>query len=1472
MSENIKNSAITAAGYIYQTRQGLKVLCDWLDAPSRYSRVKFECDVEKEAPQGLDDIVIERTDGFLDLQQVKFTPDPDRHFLCWDWLLDKSGKTSRSRSMIKKWFDAYNKLEPDRIGDISLITNRRPDAEIEGCLATGKICFSKIHEPNRSKVISELGSVESCEAFFDQLRIRHSDKSYETLEYEIDARLKAHGSSEGIVTLKSVAINWATQKNSPHPDGWITLPEIRTILRASPVAPLPEDFIVPNGYQVPDEIFHHSFASTVINSVGKTIVLSGPPGRGKSTYLSYLFDELTNENVPMVRHHYYLSTTERGRDRINSYIVEESIKAQIEQFYSEVTIPSRGLRALLEACASHYKKINKPFVVILDGLDHVWRTNAKDKQPLDDLFSQIIPCPDNMILLIGTQPVDDAQLPTDLLISAPKSSWYTLPAMSENAVFGYLHKMVKEGKLSTSSEDQRIANEQLQEASSALLVRTKGHPLHVIYAASELIQNGGQLTSWDVERLKGDLSQDVEFYYCSLWMSLSESLKDVLRLICAFPFFWPKTAFVEIAEKSRAAVPEVGNVEHLLYASGAGFKAFHESLAVFVRTTENYEDCIQKLMPFVADWLDHEAPNSLRVNWLWTVQARLGNPSNFISGLTRDWIMQRLEEGFSESLFDTLLSDSLIAALDTAKFADAYRLAHLKDRMVGGSEFQMQSSDKAWLTSFTWTLSTEESVIREAFATRHEADVLELAALGLALLSRGELFDAEKCGEELFRRLHGISRFTNRYSSSSGSDEYQFIFSALAQLNAIGMTTESLTSLVNKNHQTIWLPRVQLLIEGGELDELMTVTGALVNGENKKLMSDACIRSSAFAGACIAERDDFSSLFQTPLVASVEAAATRLSNPLNISIPLKWQGADYYAQKEDLAALIHHWFFSSVHLEISMALDGQTDFEYVPAPLFKGRENITALLNTLTSIASKVAQHWLSGRSVLFHELYEMFEPIELHTFRQNYQQRSATEDFRRSLHRVACDIHLVSILLNETDIALLSEESIRKAIECNWFDEVSFREQYSDNSLVKMTNEAASVFIQSQYSTWKVEVQEETSVHLMMPLQLCSIAIKHNLISQARELCIQTWELTTGYSHRKDPTLSNTISAIGYLVDSAPKEALQLLSQISPQIHNVLDYTDGKGTRHVLEATDELLAELSPAALIVKFNEHTEMGQWSQAENSLRAYVAQVVKDGWSLDSLMRTGLHAEIHQLLEEQAQGGCANAVELLSTLDNHSGWDIGFLCREEYSSGISESGTYEGDPTAFEPEQFDSLLESFSGSYEQRQKFVQDWYDYWDQNGQGRRLLDVLDKKLLNDEERHSGLSYLYESAFHTRRKLSGKKVAWKYLVRAQILNGGWFWFEGEKNTLNRLDLIAKFYPEDGDKFVAETTYSMLSDPGESRIAPNDAMVYFYVKQGRIEEGIYFAQAMVDSVIDDTRTLPLKQPRWGLDLSLTTSLEE
>ncbi|NEM89541.1 hypothetical protein G3V95_29845, partial [Escherichia coli] len=102
MSEEIKNTAITAAGYVYQNRQGLKLLCDWLDAPTRYTRVKFECDDEAVAPTGLDDIVAERPNHLVDLQQVKYTPNPAEHPLNWAWMLERTGKTARSRSMLRK--------------------------------------------------------------------------------------------------------------------------------------------------------------------------------------------------------------------------------------------------------------------------------------------------------------------------------------------------------------------------------------------------------------------------------------------------------------------------------------------------------------------------------------------------------------------------------------------------------------------------------------------------------------------------------------------------------------------------------------------------------------------------------------------------------------------------------------------------------------------------------------------------------------------------------------------------------------------------------------------------------------------------------------------------------------------------------------------------------------------------------------------------------------------------------------------------------------------------------------------------------------------------------------------------------------------------------------------------------------------------------------------------------------------------
>jgi hypothetical protein len=287
---------------------------------------------------------------------------------------------------------------------------------------------------------------------------------------------------------------------------------------------------------------------------------------------------------------------------------------------------------------------------------------------------------------------------------------------------------------------------------------------------------------------------------------------------------------------------------------------------------------------------------------------------------------------------------------------------------------------------------------------------------------------------------------------------------------------------------------------------------------------------------------------------------------------------------------------------------------------------------------------------------------------------------------------------------------------------------------------------------------------------------------------------------------------------------------------------------------------------LVIKYAEHTDAGDWSLAEDSLEAYVEQGVNDAWPLDALMRTGVEGETRDALVRLARSGNPRAVEALQTLEGHNGWEMGLLQKESRESSSVDSKPYAGDVKTFEPEKLQALLGDLSESYGERDQRLRDWYQHWEAAGHAKRLLDALDGPLLSEAGRQRDVLVLSDLAFDTRRKLSGVKAAWKYLVNAQIHRGGWIghFAEGPEKTRARLDLVARYYPGHCDEFVTATAYSMFRDPPE-RLAPGEPMVYFYVQQGRIREAVEFAEAMVDCVIGDTRTLPLTPPLWAAELA-------
>lgn len=1459
MSAVIKTSAIPLAGYVYQTLQGVDLLCDWLDAPTRYVRVRFECDDDEVAPQGLDDVVAERQDGRVDVTQVKFTPSPEKYSFDWDWLLTKPGKAGgTSRTLLRKWFDALAAIDPKRLGEVCLITNRAPDLAMETCLAGGAyIDYKKAPADVQAKVEADLSGEANALRLFQELKVRHSDKGYSSLEYHVTSRLRKHSMIEGIETLKNRAVQWAIQKKLPAPEGWITFEILQSTLRLIAPEPLPEDFVIPTGYNVPDTGFHAHFMREIRSLPNCPIVLTGPPGRGKSTYLSVVCETLGKLGVPFIRHHYYLSATDRTMDRYTSYAVEEALLAQIQKFHTSVEASDRSLARALVECAAMYKADGKPFVVLIDGLDHVWRTQGFDKRPLDQLFDQLLPSPENLVLVVGTQPVDDAQLPNRLLTASPRATWHELPAMSADSVLHYLHRQVEQGRLTVNGKSP-YDEQELQAAAAELHSRSGGHPLHVIYATEELVRTGSDLSKWSVERLSGDLSRDATTYYASLWYRLSASQRNVLRLICGFPFFWPKAAFAQLAALAGTAAPDVGAVEHLLYTSPAGLRAFHESLIVFIKQTENFQTELERLTGHVEAWLSSTAPDALRVNWLWAVRAQQGKPEELIDGLQRDWVVRRLQEGYPTELFEELLANAEEQAVQRIRYADAYRLRHLKTRLLNSLSYQLMEEDAARLRACTWTLAPDDGVIDEAYASRHERSVAELAALGTALMGRGRDRDGKICGHEVLRRARGESRFSVRNDSRAKA---LYFSKSLALLRTLDEPIAETAKWIDQRWEGMGCKVFETYVDRGELRRLVQIAIELKNPICRALACESAFRAAALAGVDLCAWAEFGALRCGALVGCLSALTARGEATWLRSTDLQWHEGGYEESRAALCDLSHDWFFGAAHVKLAASVPTSL----LKAPFFQRRENISEYLDALGQLGWCVAKSWKAGTPVKFSHLYEAFGAVKPFRYYSSYDLSSSAEDFRRTLHRIAIDIHLLSIRFGAP--ASVDVGDLNHAMEQAWFDADAFREQYVSGLTKVLSDEAAGSFIRLQMAGFDANVKEETGVRMMAMLELCEMAIRHQLTDLAADLCRRTWELALGYAQRKDPALSELMNALEYLAPLAPDDARRLLAEVAPQIHNVLSYTDGKGTRHILFDADRLLARLHRQALVEKYREHTENGDWYHAENSLEAFLTTLPAESEFATAVLRTGVHPNAVDALRKAAEGGDALAARLLAEVVRHNGADVGRIADTDRGNSPTDWKPFPSDVKSYGVRELDRLTDDLKGHYGIRGDVLREWYQHWEAHGQGSQLIGVLEPRLLAGSVRDDDLSELLDLAFETKLKMEGKAAAFPYIVQAQKFRGGWLgpMLESPSKSRPRLQRVTNVYKPRCDEFFLKSSYSWLSLPRKQRVIPSDIMVYFLGIQGRTAEAVQFTQAMVQSVQDDTRTLQLKVPSWAITLA-------
>ena len=1445
----VKNSAITYTGYDYQTLHGVRLLAEWLKTPSKYIRATFEADQSgDETPSGIDDVVFQKPDGVYDYWQVKFTPTPDKpeNGLTWDWLLKKSGKTERSRSILKKIFDAVNKVPQDKLGEVILLTNKRPDRAIETCIYSSTIQFEKIALSTQEEIILQLGSKEAAAQFFSKLTVQHSSGDYHFVKRTITSELIKFSNDAGVERLLSKSREWAMFKNNPPSDGWIHLHHIREILSKTRPDPIPELFTIPNDYCLPNADFHNSLLDDILKSRGEIITLTGKPGAGKSTYLSYLCDSLEDKKIPLIRHHYFLALNDTTEDRLSPRIVSESLLHQIDTLHKDVgadTSKPEKLRDALTSCADFYKQHDKPFIVFIDGLDHVWRDNAKNKSPLDETFRQLLPAIDNCTLIVGTQPVDDDLLPKTLVTFSPKNTWKWLPEMSGNSIYEYLKLQVESNRLFLNCHESQ-SEEVIRESADKLFSITNGYPLHVIYSTEYLSHQATPLSSWAIEQLPPCADGNISTYYAELWRSLTYKQKDALHLCSGFPFAWPRKAIGQIVNDQYDDSPSINAVAHLLSEGTTGVTPFHESLVVFIRDQLDHESQIDVLLPSVCYWLEHEAPNYLKDNWLWSSQARAGDSTNLREGLSRDWILDRLIAGVSLKQCNRLLTEAETYAFEDGEYAEAYRHRALKTRLLNGPEFQ--TWDRPSLDIFS-LIKADQLALDDKAASSHEASSIQLSILATNFWYRGEYENAQFYAAKAINRYRAKTKLLSSRHSQDDESETTMLIKA-------NVLTDSFDyeSIFRKDNFSSWSDgcinsfRTACCMKS-DLDLLLRARENLADDSHhaRQFELDA-FRLSVIEEADITCRPEYEALHQRPLIKFGKAFDDANFSDV-VAYHIHDQTTDFKIETTDT---YHDWFFSSLIFKLSAA----ANFTWIPVKAESDRADISIHYDLLNNLAEYVSDLILHVGNAKFDSVSALL-PIHPILDQVQWETRNADIQLKRAWIEIAADCHLV------TTKGVIEYDELHNSIDIGVYQSLWLRLWYKELEIKLLSESAAEYLIQIESERLSIEL-EETIEKSNGFLELAQISLFHGNVRSFEHTLRMTWDFVLGYGHHKDPTIFDVLTATKYLSSIDKEASLTILKRISPVIANISEFTDGDETRHSKPTLSSLLAKLNPQTAASIYEQEMKSGEWYSSEETVRSLLKEGNLSTPIVKSLYLSGLHDTCYNLLKGCIENNEPEAHEVKSQIENLIGESFESLENEKrpQTSEFDEKITLK--PEDYPPSKIEELIKDLDGQISAKRFWVT-WYKYWVKEGHEPELVNTLLPYCQKLQDSFDDKRYLLDLMFSGQKKIRGKKKAFELLVVAhQVMNGWADWYESTEASLNRLEIITNQYPNRIDEFITSTTTQ--SDRWNNKqgnlVIPSDKLVYLQACSGNAEEALELTLAMVESLEESVRNLKLPIPNW------------
>lgn len=1462
MKSKYGRTGIRRSGDDYQDIIALETMVDFLEHREKYRWIRVEAD-----DKGfLDDVVALRNDGSFEVKQVKFSGYPKRQSDVWTWakLIEKEdGK----KSLIEKWANSVEIIKKQgRIFKASVESNRRSE-EIKRTLdASNHVIFDKIRDKKiRDKLVEQIGGEDRARDFFSVFCFNLDRPGLNELEEAVKKRFFHMGiTKEGWKNLKDELRSWIRAKEEPKPGGEITLEKIKIAALWHKLELLYQKFPIPEDFVIPSEDFHRSILKELVNLKNGCIVVAANPGMGKSTYLSFLYNHLDSNKVPIIRHHYFISMQDRTFGRCDHMLVAESLMSEIKVKYPDYlgelrnkNVTCNDLSQWLDVCGKEFRNRGKSLIIIIDGMDYVWR----EKQSIDelvDLFEHIFPTPEGIIVIIGTQPIDDEKIPLSLLQEVPREKWKYLPPLDLQAVRKWIRNYEDRIDL---PQDRERRNNILDRLAEMFYQKSNGHPLYLHYSIKTIQQQELEINFDTIESLPECPHHDIVNYYDILLSRLSEEGKQILHLLSVCPFPWTPEGIIEclkpqVPDSSRI-ISSLHKTKHLMRGDPCGFVLFHNSLNVFLRERSDHTTYSNILKPLALDWLAEKAPEYVRWNFLWLIKAETGDEEPLIRGPNREWVINAISKPFPRKGVSQILAQSAKIALKKEDLVRAIEIGFLRDYYNFACDFRSEIFDNLFYSqliinddpffhaSIRSEVSTNTHTQLVYFSERNKENqaIVEECYTELLERQRGNRPERTGMGDEWISLINSFLRVAALYEKT----DFRSIVEGSIKVKSEGTYSDALEvfcqALRTYRKSHVFRDLLKLKIPHEDFYIVLKYAILLSFEESFDLSNEVLDNSSHAFAAIYASIQDLSQYS----ISSIKFPPTNL---------FELTESEQYLKKNKITHMFYEVFF--VFLANHLWQESKRNGDWIKQISFHSWPK--ELIRILNEAAKELAQLIKTKSCIPFDWLHKKVNSLKRPMWPEDRYYKNYGDCAETAINRIALDLLPIAAALGRNpEIRKVELKNIFSTQYCDcwtWLDLfVPLRRSWVNRETLEWVGPELDSKVRSS-----IDLFSERALNYSRLAALYSL---HGKNEESKMYVVEAAKNLLTYGDHKDVLLFSVLDTLKFCYDANIAETRKWLIKVIPAILWVREFTDGDETRHLPNELGHFLGKYEPELLPSYHAWLLKQEEFHYATSLIHSFLRNADLNDPINQAIAKTAIDEESLLALCERAKTNNQAAEIVLSSIAQLLGENAikrakNKKSEEELKKSTSLHLPKENlpNPERFPPEKFKDYITTVN-SLGYFPNCVEKWIAHWINTPQKQMAYQSIKKAI----EKGTRL-YEYDSFFDLALSVVGKDQAYPWLVKALIERYGWnpYWTSREI-SVNRWQTIKRHYPDRWFDFIRDTLEPMFKEPWKymsTNMFVRLVEYCFYMEKPELAKNV--SRQAVASTLELISPLTLPIPEW------------